>query len=121
MDFFSLLTTFLSESGTVVGGVISVINTAILIWLIVVYLPKREKAHAAEREKRDAAHAEEREKRDESFLQTIESYRQTLENFQQKEDESHKEIIRIIHEHDKHTLEANLKIAMILKELERTS
>lgn len=109
MDFFGVLTTFLSESGTVVGGVISVINTAILIWLIVVYLPKREKAHA-----------EERERRDDAFLKTIESYRLTLEDFQQKEDESHKEIIRMINEHDKHTLEANLKIAMILKELERS-
>lgn len=107
MDFLAVLTAFLSEGETVVGG-ISIINTAILIWLIIVYLPKREVAHAQEREKRDVA-----------FLQTIESYRKTLEDFQQKEDESHKEIIRMIHEHDKHTLEANLKIAMILKELER--
>ena len=111
MDFISILTTFLSSGGgsTIVGGAISIINTVILIWLIVVYLPKREKAHT-----------DEREKRDEAFLRTIDSYRETLEDFQRKEDESHKEIIRMINEHDKHTLESNLKIAQILREIERT-
>ena len=61
------------------------------------------------------------ETRDSSYMETLKEYRRTLSEFQRHEDESHKEIVKMIGDHDRHAHEANLKIAQILKELERGS
>ena len=112
MDFISILATLGGSSAT---GFIHIIDIALLVWIIVVYLPKREKFHSEERKERDT-----------HFLNIIDSYREALVNFQEKESEEHRGIVNVIskntellHEHDKHTLEANLKIARILDELQR--
>ena len=83
MDFLTLLTTFTDKGFEWIG-------IALLVWLLVVYLPKR----------------------DHAFLAELNNLRQTME---QAERAAHDGIIELIQEHDKHALEANLKIAQILQ------
>lgn len=87
MDFISLFTS--ASPSLVQFGYI-----CLLIWIVVRYIPTLNKDHAKERE----AIAKERQEREDKFLSIIESYRETLENFQEKEDESHQQLITMINE-----------------------
>ena len=78
MDFFSVLTNDPEK-------LIQIAYVALLVFLIVVQIPRMNNAHSKERDKYLAVNQESTDK----FLEVIESYREALVNFQQKEDESH--------------------------------
>ena len=103
MDFLS---TFLSLSGMNMNTVVQVSYIGIMIWLLVIYIPKKEKAQASEREMRD-----------DKFLETILSYKDALEDFQHKESESHAHIVNMISEHDRLSREGHKQVIRILKAL----
>lgn len=83
MDFLTLITTFGDKGFEWIG-------IALLVWLLVAYLPKRDK----------------------EFLYALNDLRETMESAERA---AHDGIIEMIQEHDKHALEANLKIAQILQ------
>lgn len=80
MDFIAVLSTF--SPFLVQGGYI-----CILIWILVKYIPKLNEDHAQERKERE-----------DKFLAVIDSYREALENFQEKEDASHQQLIEMVSE-----------------------
>ena len=86
MDFITILQQF-AESGFEWVGI------ALLVWCLVVYLPKRDSA----------------------FLDQLTSLRNTLE---EAERDAHKEIIKMIQEHDTRATECSHNIAQILKEIQ---
>ena len=101
MDFLSLLQSN-SDSLIQIGYV------AILIFAAVVLLPKLLKEHAAERQ----TFLQTIKERDEKFFEVIQSYRDALIDFQQKEDESHRELASMIND-------CRTKVAAEHKELMR--
>ena len=83
MDFLSILTTFTDKGFEWVG-------IALLVWVIVIYLPKR----------------------DATFLIALNKLRESMVEAEAK---AHKEILMLLHDHDKHALENHAKIAEILR------
>lgn len=80
MDFIAVMSTF--SPYLVQGGYI-----CILIWVLVKYIPKLNDDHAKERQERE-----------DKFLAVIDSYREALESFQEKEDASHQQLIQMVSE-----------------------
>ena len=68
----------------------SLVTLGLFCWLLVKYIPER-----------DAA-----------FLVAINAHKASLESFQAQ-------LVHIMNEHDKHSLEMNLKISEILRRIER--
>ena len=95
--------------------VIQLVYIVILIWMLTIYVPKREKEFAKERSERETAFKEERQERDRAFLETINSYREALISFQEKEDASHASIIQMVSNHDQKTREGHKQMVRILR------
>ena len=112
MDFISALFSTLDMD---MQKVIQLVYIVLLIWMLTMYVPKREKAFSKERETREAAFKEEREERDKAFLETINSYREALVSFQEKEDASHASIIQMVSLHDQKTREGHKQMVRILR------
>ena len=95
--------------------VIQLVYIVILIWMLTIYVPKREKEFTKERAEREKAFKEERQERDRAFLETINSYREALISFQEKEDASHASIIQMVSNHDQKTREGHKQMVRILR------
>jgi len=100
MDFLSLLTS--SDNLIQLGYV------AILIFAAVVLLPRLLHEHAKEREAFLALIKETNDK----FIEVIDSYKDALTDFQQKEDEAHSNLVQMI-------VECRTNVASEHKELMR--
>lgn len=97
MDFIAVLTTF---SPTLVqGGYI-----CLLIWVLVRYIPKLNEDHAKERAERE-----------DKFLTVIDSYREALEKFQEKEDASHQQLIQMVSECRSNTAKEHAELMRALR------
>lgn len=94
---------------------IQITYIVLLLWMLVRYIPKREKDFKEERERREADFKEERQERDRAFLETINSYREALISFQEKEDASHASIIQMVSQHDQKTREGHKQMVRILR------
>ena len=92
MDFVGVLSTLVS-----LENVFSLVTLGLFCWLLVKYIPER-----------DAA-----------FLEAMNSYKEALVSFQAQHAEFHREMVHLINEHDKHSLETNLKISTILRRIEQ--
>lgn len=101
MDFIS---TFLSLSEMNINTVFQLSYVAIFMWLLVIYMPKRDKELS-----------EERQLRDDKFLEIITSYRDALTDFQEKENQSHSSIIHMIAEHENKATESHKQVVRILR------
>lgn len=112
MDFISAL---LSTLDMDMQKVIQIVYILILVWILTRYIPKRDKENAKERADREESFKEERKERDEAFLETINSYRDALVNFQEKEDAAHARLIQMISEHDQKTREGHKQMVRILR------
>ena len=112
MDFISAL---LSTLDMDMQKVIQLVYIVILIWMLTVYVPRREKEFTKERAERENAFKEERQERDKAFLETINSYREALVSFQEKEDASHASIIQMVSNHDQKTREGHKQMVRILR------
>ena len=112
MDFISAL---LSTLDMDMQKVIQLVYIVILIWMLTVYVPRREKEFTKERAERENAFKEERQERDKAFLETINSYREALIQFQEKEDASHASIIQMVSNHDQKTREGHKQMVRILR------
>ena len=112
MDFISAL---LSTLDMDMQKVIQLVYIVILIWMLTVYVPRREKEFTKERAERENAFKEERQERDRAFLETINSYREALIQFQEKEDASHASIIQMVSNHDQKTREGHKQMVRILR------
>lgn len=104
MEFLSLLT---SLSGTMTPLALThTVNICVMVYLIVWHIPKQEKNHRNEREKRDTA-----------FNEVIKEYKDVLSELQRKEEETHKDIVRMIQAHDKEAAENQMKIVHALERI----
>ena len=112
MDFVSAL---LSTLDMDMQKVIQLVYIVILIWMLTIYVPRREKEFTRERAEREDAFKEERQERDKAFLETINSYREALVSFQEKEDASHASIIQMVSNHDQKTREGHKQMVRILR------
>ena len=112
MDFISAL---LSTLNMDMQKVIQLVYIIILIWMLTIHVPRREKEFTKERQKREDAFTEERQERDKAFLETINSYREALVSFQEKEDASHASIIQMVSTHDQKTREGHKQMVRILR------
>ena len=112
MDFISAL---LSTLDMDMQKVIQLVYILILIWMLTRYVPKRDKEYAKERADREEAFKEERQERDQAFLETINSYRDALINFQEKEDAAHAKLIEMISTHDQKAREGHKQTLRILR------
>lgn len=112
MDFISAL---LSTLDMDMQKVIQLVYIVILIWMLTIHVPRREKEFTKERQKREDAFTEERQERDKAFLETINSYREALVSFQEKEDASHASIIQMVSLHDQKTREGHKQMVRILR------
>ena len=112
MDFISAL---LSTMDMDMQKVIQLVYIVILIWMLTIYVPRREKEFTRERAEREDAFKEERQERDKAFLETINSYREALVSFQEKEDASHASIIQMVSNHDQKTREGHKQMVRILR------
>lgn len=92
MDFVGVLSTLIS-----LENMFSLVTLGLFCWVLVKYIPER-----------DAA-----------FLEAIDSYKAALVSFQSQQAEFQREIVHLINEHDKHSLETHLKISEILRRIER--
>lgn len=99
MDFIAILTTF--SPFLVQGGYI-----CLLIWVLVKYIPKLNDDHAKERAERE-----------DKFLAVIDSYREALEKFQEKEDASHQQLIEMVSECRSNTLNEHKGLMRVLKSI----
>lgn len=95
--------------------VIQIVYIVILIWMLTVYVPRRDKEFTKERAEREAAFKEERTERDQAFLETIHSYRDALIDFQEKEDAAHAKLIEMVSMHDHKTRERHKQMVRILR------
>lgn len=95
--------------------VIQITYIVLLLWMLVRYIPKREKEFQEERAKREADFKEERAERDKAFLETINSYRDALIDFQEKEDAAHAKLIEMVSSHDQKTREGHQKLVRMMK------
>ena len=112
MEFISV---FLSGMELDIEKVIQLTYIVILIWMLTRYIPRRDREFAAERTAREEAFAAERQERDKAFLETINSYREALIDFQEKEDAAHAKLIQMASEHDQKTREGYKQMVRILR------
>ncbi len=87
----------------------------LLVYMMTIHMPRREKVVSKERADREEAFKTERAARDTAFLDTINSYRDALVSFQEKEDASHASIIQMVSTHDQKTREGHKQMVRILR------